>query len=77
MERAGFRGPKGEQARAAMEKMLKEPPPGIVQTPEEVAAQVFAAVQGRKVEVMVGPAYNAINALYRSLGVNPFSVAPP
>ena len=77
MERAGFLGPKGEQQRATMERMLQQPPPGLVQTPEEVAAQVYAAVQGRKQEVFVGPAYNAINALYRSLNVNPFSIAPP
>ncbi|BDA42370.1 probable oxidoreductase EphD [Coccomyxa sp. Obi] len=75
MERAAFRGPKGEEQRATMERMLEQPPPGLVQTPQEVAAQIYSAVQNRKDEVFVGPAYNTINALYRSLGVNPFSVA--
>lgn len=76
MERAAFRGPTGDAQRETMQQMLAQPPPGLVQTPEEVAAQIVAAVQGRKQEVFVGPAYNAINALYRSLGLNPFSVAP-
>ena len=75
MERAAFRGPKGDEQRATMERMLEQPPPGLVQTPQEVAAQIYSAVQNRKDEVFVGPAYNTINALYRSLGVNPFSVA--
>lgn len=75
MERAAFRGPKGEEQRLNMDRMLEQPPPGLVQTPQEVAAQIYSAVQNRKEEVFVGPAYNTINALYRSLGVNPFSVA--
>jgi hypothetical protein len=75
MSRAGFRGAKGEEQRATMARMLASPPPGgLVQTPEEVAQQIYAAVVNRKDEVFVGPAYNAINALYRSTGVNPFSV---
>ena len=76
MERAGFRGAKAQQRRAAMERMLASPPPGgLVQTPEQVAEAVYsAAVQRNKDEVFVGAAYNAINALYRSTGVNPFAV---
>ena len=43
--------------------------------PLQVARQIYAAVVGRKDEVFVGPAYNAINALYRNTGVNPFAMA--
>lgn len=77
MERAAFRGPKGYEQRATMERMLASPPPGLVQTPEEVAQQIYNAAVNYKEEVFVGPAYNIINALYRSTNVNPFSMAPP
>jgi hypothetical protein len=77
MERAAFRGAKGEQQRAAMEHMLASPPPGLVQTPDEVARQIYEAAANHKDEVFVGPAYNVINALYRSVNINPFAMAPP
>ena len=41
----------------------------------QVAQQIYAAVVGRKDEVFVGPAYKAILGLFRSTGLNPFSVA--
>ena len=77
MERAGFRGVDGDKQRAQMQSMLESSPGGIVQSPAEVAEQVYMAAIRRKDEVFVGPAYNAINAMHRTFGVNPFSMARP
>ena len=77
MERAGFRGVDGDKQRAQMQSMLESSPGGIVQTPAEVAEQIYMAAIRRKDEVFVGPAYNAINAMHRTFGVNPFSMARP
>ena len=77
MERAGFRGADGDKQRAQMQSMLESSPAGLVQSPEEVAQQVYNAAVNRKDEVFVGPAYNAINALFRTFNVNPFSMARP
>ena len=77
MERAGFRGLDGDKQRAQMQSMLESSPAGLVQSPGEVAEQVYMAAIRRKDEVFVGPAYNAINAVFRTLNVNPFSMARP
>lgn len=77
MERAGFRGVDGDKQRAQMQSMLESSPAGLVQSPEEVAEQVYMAAVRRKDEVFVGPAYNAINAMFRTFNVNPFSMARP
>lgn len=77
MERAGFRGTGGDKQRAQMQSMLESSPAGLVQSPEEVAEQVYMAAVRRKEEVFVGPAYNAVNALFRTFNVNPFSMARP
>ena len=72
-----FRGTNGDKQRAQMQSMLESSPGGIVQSPAEVAEQVYMAAIRRKDEVFVGPAYNAINAMHRTFGVNPFSMARP
>ena len=77
MERAGFRGVDGDKQREQMQSMLESSPAGLVQTPEEVAEQVYMAAVRRKDEVFVGPAYNAINSMFRTFNVNPFSMARP
>ena len=77
MERAAFRGADGDKQRAQMESMLESSPAGLVQSPVEVAEQIYAAAMRRRSEVFVGPAYNAVNALFRTFNVNPFSIARP
>ncbi|CAL5219949.1 g1881 [Coccomyxa viridis] len=77
MERAGFRGVDGDKQRAQMQSMLESSPAGLVQSPEEVAEQVYMAAIRRKDEVFVGAAYNAINTAFRTFNVNPFSMARP
>ena len=77
MERAGFRGAEGDKQRAQMQSMLESSPAGLVQSPEEVAEQVYKAAVRRRDEVFVGPAYNAVNALFKTFNVNPFSMARP
>ena len=77
MERAGFRGAEGDKQRAQMQSMLESSPAGLVQSPDEVAEQVYMAAIRRKDEVFVGPAYNAVHGLFKTFNVNPFSMARP
>jgi len=74
MERAEFRGKEATEARDRMTEMLKGG--GIVQQPEEIAQAVVDAVEGKKDEIIVGAAFNALVKGYRLFGTNPFAMGP-
>lgn len=71
LERAKFGN--GEEGTKAMRKTLDTLP--IVQKPAEVAAAVLDAWDNSKAEVVVGPAFQGMVAMYRATGLNPFAVA--
>lgn len=73
LERAQFRGGSASAAAAQMRSMLDAPNMPLVQTPEQVAAAVVDAVNNRKDEVMVGLPFAALQAAYRTTGLNVFS----
>ena len=72
LERAQFRGGSASAAAAQMRSMLDSNIP-LVQTPEQVAAAVVDAVTNRKDEIMVGLPFAALQAAYRTTGLNVFS----
>jgi hypothetical protein len=46
----------------------------MLQTPEQIAQEVYDAVVQRREEVMVGAAFGALGAAYKYTGLNVFSL---
>lgn len=76
IRRAQWRGQDAQQSKARLEGMLYgQSHSMIVQTPEEVAEEVWQSVVQHRDEVFVG-AFKAIYAGYRKTGTNPFLLGP-
>jgi NAD(P)-dependent dehydrogenase (short-subunit alcohol dehydrogenase family) len=73
LERATWFGAAGEEARLSMKTMF-EGGEGLLQTPEQIAQEVYDAVQQRREEVMVGAAFGVLGAAYRFTGLNVFNL---
>eukprot|EP00884_Botryococcus_braunii_P001904 jgi/Botrbrau1/11714/Bobra.0195s0042.1 len=77
IRRAQWRGQDAEESKARLEGMLYGQSGSMtVQTPEEVAEEVWQSVEQRRDEVFVG-AFRAIYSGYRKTGANPFLLGPP
>jgi hypothetical protein len=69
LERATWFGAAGEDARLSMKTMF-EGGEGMLQTPEQIAQEVYDAIEKRKDEVMVGAAFGLLEAVYKFTGLN-------
>ena len=74
LERAQFRGEAAAKTQETMSKMLSS---GMAQKPEEIADAVIEAMERKKKEIIVGPAFQAAVGAYRLTGANPFAMETP
>lgn len=51
-------------------KTMFEGAEGMLQTPEQIAQEVYDAIEKRKEEVMVGAAFSFLEAAFRFTGIN-------